>query len=163
MKKSELLKHIPSELPKENSAKIIKTPGRKALMILLPGWQVIGRESEDYIIHFTWKDGYLTYYPKSKEWTRHRYTTLYYNSYVSGGGFDEKGLKAIMAFTGKTYAYGAIESYESDIYWAKREKALDNKQKRIDRKMKDVPALPKDFKRFCTRKLKESGEKKMVI
>lgn len=163
MKKSELLKHIPSELPKENSAKIIKTPGRKALMILLPGWQVMGRESEDYIIHFTWKDGYLTYYPKSKEWTRHKYTTLYYNSYVSGGGFDEKGLKAIMAFTGRTYAHGAIENYERDIDWAKREKALDNKQKRIDRKMKDVPALPKDFKRFCTRKLKESGEKKINI
>lgn len=149
MKKADLLKHIPKEWPSENTAKIIKTPGRKALMLLLPGWQVVGREDEECVVHFTWKEGYLTYYPKTGEWTRHKYTTLYYHAYLSGGGFDEKGKKAISDFTNLCYVYGAIEQYERTIDLEKSDKAFDRKQKRIDESMKDTPRLPKDFRAWC--------------
>ena len=42
MKKADLLKHIPEVWPTDNTAKIVKTPGMKVLMMLLPGWQVKG-------------------------------------------------------------------------------------------------------------------------
>lgn len=146
MKKADLLKHIPDEWPTENTAKIIKTPGMKALMMLLPGWQVVGHSHEQCIAHFVWKDGYLTYYPESNLWDRRKYDSLYYNSYVSGGKFDDKSYEAINSFTDSYSHYGAIESFERNIDYVKSEKAMERKQKRIDESMKDTPRLPNGFR-----------------
>lgn len=146
MKKADLLKHIPEQWPTENTAKIIKTPGMKALMMLLPGWQVVGHSHEQCIAHFVWKDGYLTYYPESNLWDRRKYDSLYYNSYVSGGKFDDKSYEAINSFTDSYSHYGAIESFERNIDYVKSEKAMERKQKRIDESMKDTPRLPNGFR-----------------
>lgn len=163
MKKKELLKYIPSVWPEDNTAKVIKTPEGKVLMLMLPGWQVVGRENEECVIHFTWKEGYLTYYPKLGEWTRHKYTTLYYNSYVSGGGFDKESLETIMSYTNHCYAHGAIEQYETSIDYEKSLKAMDRKQKRIDESMKDTPRLPKDFKTWCTKLFAKENRSKVNV
>ena len=163
MRKSELLKALPKELPEDNTARIIKASEKKVLMLILPDWQVIGR-MEDGVIHFTWDEGWLTYYPKSDYWTRDMLSTIYFNSYVSKTGFDEDSLEAIGSFCNKSYRnLDTIEVYESEVKFRKSIRAENNKQKRIDDFMKNVPALPKDFKRFCIRKLEKSDEKKVNI
>ena len=165
MKKKDLLKHLPSEWPECNMAKIIRTPGRKALMVLLPGWQIVGHTDEKCVVHFVWNEGYLTYYPESQIWDSRKYESLYYNAYVSGGSFDEKSIKAIGNFTQnhQNYYPGSIEGYEREISYSKQEKAEGRKQRRIDDFMKDCPPLPKDFKRWCEAKLKGSRCKKVNI
>lgn len=163
MRKSELLKALPEELPEDNTARIIKASGKKVLMLILPDWQVIGR-MEAGTIHFTWDEGWLTYYPKGDYWTRDMLSTIYFNSYVSKTGLDEESLEAIGSFCNKAYRnFDTIEMYESEVKFRKSIRAENNKQKRIDDFMKNVPALPKDFKRFCIRKLEESDEKKVNI
>lgn len=163
MRKSELLKALPEKLPEDNTARIIKASGKKVLMLLLPDWQVVGR-MEDGVIHFTWDEGWLTYYPKGDYWTRDMLSTIYFNSYVSNTGLDEESLEAIGSFCNKSYRnFDTIEMYESEVKFRKDIRAENNKQKRIDDFMKNVPALPKDFKRFCIRKLEESNEKKVNI
>lgn len=163
MRKSELLKALPEELPEDNTARIIKASGKKVLMLILPDWQVIGRMEAD-AIHFTWDEGWLTYYPKDDYWTRDMLSTIYFNSYVSKTGLDEESLEAIGSFCNKSYRnFDTIEMYESEVKFRKNIRAENNKQKRIDDFMKNVPALPKDFKRFCIRKLEESDEKKVNI
>ena len=163
MRKLELIKAIPDKLPKDNTARIIKASEKKVLMLILPDWQVIGR-MEDGVIHFTWDEGWLTYYPKSDYWTRDMLSTIYFNSYVSKTGFDEDSLEAIGSFCNKSYRnLDTIEVYESEVKFRKSIRAENNKQKRIDDFMKNVPALPKDFKRFCIRKLEKSNEKKVNI
>ena len=163
MRKSELLKIIPDKLPEDNTARIIKASGKKVLMLIFPDWQVIGR-MENGVIHFTWDEGWLTYYPKGDYWTRDMLSTIYYNSYVSKTGLDEESLEAIGSFCNKSYRnFDTIEMYESEVKFRKNIRAENNKQKRIDDFMKNVPALPKDFKRFCIRKLEESDEKKVNI
>lgn len=164
MRKSELLKHIPEKIPDHNLCKIIRTPGRKVLMTILPGWEVMQHEKAGLIIHFTWKDGYLTYYKGGGYWTRQSLSTVYYNAYVSQSGIDEKSIEAVRSFTNRSYAnMSAIEFYEHEIQDIKHEKALESKQKRIDRFMADVPALPKDFRRQCEKKLRLSGEEKINV
>lgn len=164
MRKSELLKHIPEKIPDHNLCKIIRTPGRKVLMTILPGWEVMQHEKAGLIIHFTWKDGYLTYYKGGGYWTRQSLSTVFYNAYVSEGGLDEKSIEAVRSFTNRSYAnMSAIESYEHEIQYTKHEKALESKQKRIDKVMADIPALPKDFRRQCEKKLRLSGEEKINV
>ena len=164
MRKSQLLERIPKTYPEHNSCRIIRASGQKVLMTILPSWEVINRQKEKVIFHFTWKDGYLTYYPSYNEWTREQLSTLYYNAYLSQSGLDEKSIETVRNFTGKCYAsIDAVICYESEIRYEKNIRALQSKQKRIDRKMKDVPALPKDFRRFCEKKLKASGLEKINI
>lgn len=163
MKKKELLKHIPSEWPENNTAKVIKTPEGKVLMLMLPGWQIVGHEGEECVMHFTWKEGYLTYYPKLGVWNRHKYTTLYYNAYLSGGGFDKESLEIIMSYTNHCYAHGAIEQYESSIDYEKQLKAMARKQKRIDASMKDTPRLPGDFRAWCMKLFAKENRSKVNV
>ena len=65
MKKKELLKHIP-ENPEDPFIRRIRTPDGTALMTVLP-------DSER--VHFTWKDGYLTYDTETCTWSRTRITS----------------------------------------------------------------------------------------
>ena len=163
MRKLGLIKAIPDKLPEDNTARIIKASGKKVLMLILPDWQVTGR-MENGVIHFTWDEGWLTYYPKGDYWTRDMLSTIYFNSYVSNTGLDEESLEAIGSFCNRSYRnFDTIEMYESEVKFRKNIRAENNKQKRIDDFMKNVPALPKDFKRFCIRKLEDSDEKKVNI
>ena len=93
MRKSQLLERIPKTYLEHNSCRIIRASGQKVLMTILPSWEVINRQKEKVIFHFTWKDGYLTYYPSYNEWTREQLSTLYYNAYLSQSGLDEKSIE----------------------------------------------------------------------
>lgn len=164
MRKSELLKHIPKEIPDHNICKIIRTPGRKVLMTILPEWEVMMHEKAGLIIHFTWRDGFLTYYRDGNYWTRQSLSTVFYNAYVSQSGIDEKSIEAVRSFTNRNYArIDSVMMYEHEIRDKKHEKALENRQKRIDRYMADIPALPKDFRRYCEKKIRKTGEEKINL
>lgn len=163
MRKKDLLKCIPDKWPEENMARVIRTPGKRALMIILPNWQVVGHSAEKFIVHFVWSDGYLTYFPISGQWTRQKYDTLYFNSYLSGGGFDDKSSEVIQGFTKSFGTRGAIECYEREIDYRKQEQAIDRKQKRIDDYMKEIPPLPKGFKKWCTDKFHDEKKDKMHV
>ena len=166
MRKSELLKAVPSELPKDNYARIITANKKRVLMLILPEWQVTNScfGARTGVIHFTWDEGWLSYYPSDKEWTRQTLATIYFNSYVSKTGFDDEGMEAIGDFCNTGYRHiDKIEQYESEISYRKHVRALDNKQKRIDAFMKNVPVLPKDFKRFCLRTLEKADAEKVHI
>lgn len=163
MRKSELLKALPEKLPEDNTAKIVKIRKEKVLICILPDWQIINQEGTG-VIHFTWKNGWATYYPTTKEWTRQMITTLYYNAYVSKGGFDRDGVEAITEFCNSSTGHiFRIEELERQIAFEKQWKAEDRKQKRIDDFMKNVPALPKDFRRFCVKKLEETKQEKISV
>ena len=163
MRKSELLKVLPKELPEDNTAKIVKIRKEKVLICILPDWQIINQDGAG-VIHFTWKNGWATYYPRTKEWTRQMITTLYYNAYVSKDGFDRDGVEAITEFCNSSTGHiFRIEEFERQISLNKQWKAEDKKQKRIDDFMKNVPALPKDFKRFCIKKLDETEQVKIHV
>lgn len=163
MRKSELLKALPEKLPEDNTAKIVKIRKEKVLICILPDWQIINQEGAG-VIHFTWKNGWATYYPRTEEWTRQMITTLYYNAYVSKDGFDRDGVEAITSFCNSSTGHiFRIEELERQISLEKQWKAEDRKQKRIDDFMKNVPALPKDFRRFCVKKLEEAGQEKINV
>ena len=100
MRKSELLKAVPSELPEDNYARIITANKKRVLMLILPEWQVTNScfGARTGVIHFTWDEGWLSYYPSDKEWTRQTLATIYFNSYVSKTGFDDEGMEAIGDF-----------------------------------------------------------------
>ncbi|MBO5620983.1 MAG: hypothetical protein J5959_05070, partial [Butyrivibrio sp.] len=109
-------------------------------------------------------NGWATYYPATKEWTRQMITTLYYNAYVSKDGFDRDGVEAVSSFCNSSTGHiFRIEELERQITLEKQWKAEDRKQKRIDDFMKNVPALPKDFRRFCVKKLEEAGQEKISV
>ena len=163
MRKSKLLKALPKELPEDNTAQIVKIGKEKVLICILPDWQIMNQDHPG-VIHFTWKNGWLTYYPTAGEWTRQMITTLYYNAYVSKDGFDRDGVEAITEFCNSSTGHiFRIEELERQISLNKQWKAEDRKQKRIDDFMKNVPALPKDFKRFCIKKLDETEQEKIHI
>lgn len=133
MKKKELLKHIP-ENPEDPFIRRIRTPDGIALMTVLPD---SGR------VHFTWKDGYLTYDTEAHVWSRTKLTS---SCYIVHWPDDEKSQKEAESFCkGSGSAINQIDSYEYRISWRKSCDAQNRKFQRIQEMMEDVPALPPRF------------------
>ena len=166
MKKKDLLKYIPKEMPEHTTARIIHVCRRKVLMSIFPNWEVrfgsgSGRKS---MIHFTWRDGYLSYFPGEDAWTREGLEWLYAKSYAGGTEFDEEGIRAIKEYTGRMGLMTSIERQEDDVRRKKEKKARETKQQRIDRMMRErVPALPQNFYRWAERLFKRVKQEKIAI
>lgn len=160
MKKKELLKMVPVDLPDRNYAKVFTVCRTKVLMVILPEWIICKGYSEQVgIAHFTWKTGFLTYYPKIGLWTREGLECVECNTRFYNGNLDERSRERIRNFIGYRELYG-IYYYESIIRYKKRDKALDRKQLRIDRYMNEtIPNLPRNFKQKC---MKMKGKKKKI-
>lgn len=133
MKKKELLKHIP-ENPEDPFIRRIRTPDGMALMTVLP---------DSDRVHFTWKDGYLTYDTEAHVWSRTKLTSP---CYIVHWPDDEKSQKEAESFCkGSGSAIRQIDSYEYRISWRKSCDAQNRKFQRIQEMMEDVPALPPRF------------------
>lgn len=147
MRKKELLKHIP-ENAGEPFIKRIRTPDGMALMTVLPD---SGR------VHFTWKDGYLTYNTETCAWSRTRITST---CYIVHWPDDEKSQKEAESFCkGSGSAINQIDSYEYRISWRKNCDAQDRKFQRIQHMMKDVPAMPPRFVDWLKKRYQSSEDK----
>ncbi len=148
MKKKELLKHIPKD-QKEPFAKRIRTPDGKALMTVLPD---SGR------VHFTWGNGYLSYYPETGIWAREKITAW---CYVEHWPNDEDSIREVREFCGGLYGSpkDEIKRYEDSVSWQKQRTAYDRKFQRIQQMMKAVPAMPPHFIDWLKRRYQSAGDK----
>ena len=156
MRKKELLSKVPKKLPDHNTARIIKASGEQVLMVILPEWEKrdpgvkTGWVDRTGLIHFYWKGGYLTYYIQSGTWSAESYNWLEFKSRFSANNFDKKSNDAIGHFTGRLPTPTSIGYYEAETKYRLRMKYENNKQRRIDRLMKDkIPPLPDNFRRWC--------------
>lgn len=171
MMKAELLAGIPEEMPEECTARILETSGGKALMLVLPFWEksvkmhqwMFPSRSVRGIVHFCWKDGWLTYYPELKWWTKECLSWTAFRSSLSGNDMDEEGSRAIREFTGMIGGLYDVEYYESRVRDRMWKRAVDRKQMRINALMRKVPALPDGFRQWCGRKLRAAGGKKISV
>lgn len=147
MKKKELLKHIPEKC-EEPFIKRIRTPDGMALMTVLP-------DSER--VHFTWKDGYLTYDTETHIWSRTRITSP---CQIEHWPCDEKSRKEAESFC-KDYgdAISMIDRYEYRLSWRKSCDAQERKYQRIQKMMKDVPAMPQNFVGWLKKRYKSAEDK----
>lgn len=155
MKKKELLAAIPKELPKQNTARLINTSEGKALMVILPeDIFLIDYRDVHGCVHFTWKNGYLTYYMEIGMWVRRAFRNIDANAYLKSSGFDEKSQEAFESFTGidANVGYG-IRNYEDSIDYKKWEHRMDNRQARINKWAAEAPALPKGFLQWCEKQI----------
>lgn len=147
MKKKELLKHIP-ENPEDPFIRRIRTPDGMALMTVLP-------DSER--VHFTWKDGYLTYDTETCTWSRTRITSP---CYIVHWPCDEKSQKEAENFCkGSGSAINQIDSYEYRISRRKSCDAQNRKFQRIQKMMEDVPALPPRFVDWIKKRYQSEEDK----
>ena len=147
MKKKELLKHIP-ENPEDPFIRRIRTPDGTALMTVLP-------DSER--VHFTWKDGYLTYDTETCTWYRTRITSP---CKIEHWPCDEKSRKEAESFCkGYGDAISLIDRYEYSISWRKRCDAQERKFQRIQKMMEDVPALPPRFVDWLKKRYQSAEDK----
>lgn len=147
MKKKELLKHIP-ENAEEPFIKRIRTPDGIALMTVLPD---SGR------VHFTWKDGYLTYDTEKCTWSRTKITSP---CQIEHWPYDEKSRKEAESFCkGYGDAISLIDRYEYSISWRKNCDAQERKYQRIQKMMKDVPALPPRFVDWIKKRYQPAEDK----
>lgn len=118
MRKKELLKHIPENMPEAMTAEIIKDGKEKVLMIIAPEAQVrttAKHYGDAGFVHFTSKDRYLTYYPKSGTWSSESFDWIERNSYLWSTREDNDITKTVRDFgkeIGQKYAY-SISSLES--------------------------------------------------
>lgn len=147
MKKKELLKHIPDSA-EEPFIKRIRTPDGIALMTVLP---------DSDRVHFTWKDGYLTYDTETCTWSRTRITSP---CYIVHWPCDEKSQKEAENFCkGSGSAIDQIDSYEYNVSWRKNCDAQERKFQRIQHMMKDVPAMPPRFVDWLKKRYQSSEDK----
>lgn len=147
MKKKELLKHIP-ENAGEPFIKRIRTPDGMALMTVLP---------DSNRVHFTWKDGYLTYDTEAHIWSRTKLTSP---CQIENWPHDEKSRKEAESFCkGAGSAIGLIDSYEYRISWRKSCDAQNRKFQRIQEMMEDVPALPPRFVDWIKKRYQSAEDK----
>lgn len=149
MKKAELLKHVPARLSKGPKAKQIKADGQKTLMLIIPK-DIAGER----VIHFMWKEGWLTYHIDRGYWSRQSL------AWIEGGynriKLARKDLDEIEKYMGcQCYGTGAIVSYEEHITWHRRRIAEDKKQKQIDTFMQTVPALPNGFMQWARSEIRK--------
>lgn len=157
MKKAELLRHVPARLPKGPKAKQIKADGQKALMLIIPK-DIAGER----VIHFSWKEGWLTYHIDRGYWSRQSL------AWIEGGynyiKLARKELDEIEKYMGrKCYGTGAIVNYEENITWHKRRIAEDKKQKQIDTFMQKVPALPNGFMQWARSEIRKRRSDGRVV
>lgn len=147
MKKKELLKHIP-ENAEEPFIKRIQTPDGMALMTVLP---------DSDRVHFTWKNGYLTYDTEAHIWSR---TKIASPCQIEHWPYDEKSQKEAESFCkGTGSAINQIDSYEYSINWKKNCDAQERKYQRIQKMMKDVPALPPHFVDWLKKRYQSAEDK----
>lgn len=147
MKKKELLKHIP-ENAEEPFIRRIRTPDGMALMTVLP---------DSDRVHFTWKDGYLTYDTETCTWSRTKITSL---CQIVHWPCDEKSQKEAENFCkGSGSAINQIDSYEYRISWRKSCDAQNRKFQRIQEMMEDVPALPPRFVDWIKKRYQSAEDK----
>lgn len=147
MKKKELMKHIP-ENAKEPFIKRIRTPDGMALMTVLP---------DSNRVHFTWKDGFLTYDTETCTWSRTRITIPCKTEHWPR---DEKSQKEAESFCkGAGSAINQIDRYEYSISWRKSCDAQDRKYQRIQKMMKDVPAMPPRFVDWLKKRYQSAEDK----
>nr|DAI96309.1 MAG TPA: PcfJ like protein [Caudoviricetes sp.] len=148
MKKKELLKHIP-ENAEEPFIKRIRTSDGMALMTVLP---------DSDRVHFTWKDGYLTYDTETCTWSRTRITSAC--QIEKNWPRDEKSRKEAESFCkGAGSAINQIDSYEYRISWKKSCNAQERKFQRIQKMMEDVPALPPRFVDWIKKRYQSAEDK----
>lgn len=160
MRKKDLKARLPKKWPDHSTAKIIRVAGKKVLMILLPEWRKDCPKTKDSytaitgLAHFVWYEGFLTYYRKYDYWTKESISWLDYRSEVTADNFDDKSYEQMRRFLGYVGSLFGVEQYEQETKLRLKAKYHNNKQKRIDDFMKrETPALPKDFRRWCTRKI----------
>lgn len=147
MRKNELLKYIPDELPK--AVKTVKTfvsDHRRVLMVIdtnpnPSAWHPVVRN--DAIIHFLDKKTFLTYRYGLEEWTKEAFYT------TSGSGamakLDEESQKALNKFfNSKNARLWEVVSAEDSINEKKKQRAWNNKVKRIENRLSDTPNFRKD-------------------
>lgn len=147
MKKKELLKHIP-ENPEDPFIRRIRTPDGMALMTVLPD---SGR------VHFTWKDGYLTYNTETCAWSRTRITSPCYIVHWPDDQESEQEAKRFCKGSGS--AIDQIDSYEYNVSWRKSRDAQERKFQRIQHMMKDVPAMPPRFVDWIKKRYQSAEDK----
>ena len=151
MRKKELLKHIPEKMPEAMTAEIIKDGKEKVLMIIAPEAQVrttAKHYGDTGFVHFTSKDRYLTYYPKSGTWSSESFDWIENNSYMWSTREDNDITQTVRDFgkeVGQQYAY-SISSLESQIRWNYKEKLTKRSHQRTTAHIQSVtPALPRGF------------------
>lgn len=148
MRKKELLKHIPEKMPEAMTAEIIKDGKEKVLMIIGPEAQVNKKGTQNGFVHFTSKERYLTYYPKTGIWTQESYDWLQANSYLWSTRENSDVSKTVREFgeaIGNKWAR-CIGSLESEIRWKYRAKLTKNQHKRTTEHIQSItPALPRGF------------------
>lgn len=147
MKKKELLKHIP-ENPEDPFIRRIRTPDGMALMTVLPD---SGR------VHFTWKNGYLTYDTEAHTWSRKKLTSPCYIVHWPNDQESEQEAKRFCKGSGDPILQ--IERYEDAIIWRKNCDAQERKFQRIQRMMKDVPAMPPRFVDWLKKRYQSAEDK----
>lgn len=154
MKKKELLAALPDQMPDDNTAKIIKTTDGKALMILLPEHKATYNFKDVHgIIHFVWKNGYLTYYPEISIWTRQAYRNI--GTWFQKYGFRDGSREEISKFTGTECidVEHEISKYEANIDYKKWKKSQNRRAEKIAKEAEEAPALPKGFRDWCRKQI----------
>lgn len=171
MKKAELLAGIPEKLPEECTAKILKTSGGRVLMVVLSFWQrsvqvhrwMAPSRGVTGIVHFVWKDGWLTYYPELKHWTKESLDWIEFRSVLRGDDLDEDGRKAVREYTGRLGGLYDVSGYEIHVKIRMEGIRVSRKQMRINAMMRKVEPLPAGFKGWCTKKLQAAGGKQIHV
>lgn len=160
MKKKELLAALPDEMPDENTAKTIKTTDGKALVILLPEDRLtVGYQDVHSVVHFMWRNGYLTYYPETNLWTRQAYRNI--GAWIQRYGFEEHDREEVSRFTGTECidVDTDIKNYEEAIDYKKWKKAQASREERITKDAREAPPLPKDFRDWCSKQTPTLGKR----
>lgn len=154
MRKKELLKHIPDQMPEAMTAEIIKDGKEKVLMLICPEAQTnrnqIKHKNIDHngFVHFVNKDGWLTYYPDEQIWSKESYEWIQGNAYLwsSRESNDVTGVvREYGRAIGQNYTH-SISSLESQIRWNYQEKLTKRSHQRTTAHIQSVtPALPRGF------------------
>lgn len=154
MRKKELLKHIPDQMPEAMTAEIIKDGKEKVLMLICPEAQTnrnqIKHKNIDHngFVHFVNKDGWLTYYPDEQIWSKESYEWIEGNAYLwsSRESNDVTGVvREYGRAIGQRYTH-SISSLESQIRWNYQEKLTKRSHQRTTAHIQSVtPALPRGF------------------
>lgn len=154
MRKKELLKHIPTDMPDAMTAEIFKVGKEKILMLICPEAQVnrnrITHKNRTHsgFIHFVSKDGYLTYYPDEQIWSKEGFDWIQGNSFLWSTRESNDVSQIVREFgreiTGcQVYS---ISSLESEIRWKYNDKLTKRQHQRATEYIQSItPALPRGF------------------
>lgn len=149
MRKSELLKHIPDEMPEVTTVTCFKDGKEKILMVICPEAET---SRDEKFVHFLSKTGYLTYYPKNGIWTREGYSWLYGHSYLWSSREDDGNVEVVRDFAESEFKMlsSSIDFIESEIRYRTVINAKNRKERRTTAHIQEVtPPLPKDFTRWA--------------